>query len=284
MPEGTLTLPGGLKVKKNVAIGIGVAAVGIGAYAYYRNKQAQSTAQVDTGAQIDPQTGYPYGSQQDTAALAQLSGQTLPTANNASFVGGQIIGYDQYGNPIYGSGAGGFGGSGFGGPGGFSSNAQWTQAAESLMGSTGADAIAAALGKYLLGADLTEDQVTIVQQAIAAEGFPPVPGPNGFPPSYKTAQPPSGGGGGGTANPAVNPVQGLHAVARTTQIDVSWKATPNATSYLVKAHLGSRVVDQQSATGTSITLHNLRPKTAYRITVWAQPGKGSTASTTAKTN
>src|SRR5215831_12826679 len=281
MPDGNVTLPGGLKIKKNVAIILGLSGAGIAAYVLYQKRQASadtSTAATGTG-DIDPQTGFAYGSPEDQQALAALSGQTLPTANNASFVGGQIIGYDQFGNPIYGSGAGGFGGSGFGGPGGFSSNAQWTQAAESLMGSTGADAIAAALGKYLLGTPLTEDQVTIVQQAIAAEGFPPVPGPDGFPPSFRTAAtpPPTGGGS------AKNPVKGLSADARTTQIDVHWSALPGATKYLVKAYQGSRVVQQQTVTGTTTTLHNLHANTSYRITVWGQPGTGSTASTTART-
>src|SRR5215831_1530319 len=275
-----ITLPGGMKIKKNVAIVGGVFAGSIAAYFLWRQRQANQAASTDTSsANIDPQTGQPYGSPEDQAALAQLSGATLPTADSASFVGGQIVGYDQFGNPIYGSGAGGFGGSGFGGPGGFSSNAQWTQAAESLMGSTGADAIAAALGKYLLGVPLTPDQQTIVQQAIAAEGFPPVPGPDGFPPSFRTAEtpPPTGGG------TAKNPVQGLSVDPRTTQIDVHWKSLTGATKYLVKAYQGSRVVQQQTVTGMSTTLHNLHAKTSYRITVWGQPGTGSTASVTTRT-
>jgi len=276
-----ITLPGGLKLKKNVAIILGVSGAGIAAYVLYQKRQANSSAtDTTTGTgDIDPQTGFAYGSPEDQAALAGLAGSTLPTANNASFVGGQIIGYDQFGNPIYGSGAGGFGGSGFGGPGGFSSNAQWTQAAESLMGSTGADAIAAALGKYLLGTPLTDDQVTIVQQAIAAEGMPPVPGPDGFPPSFRTAAtpPPTGGG------TAKNPVKGLQATPRTTQIDVHWNPLTGATKYLVKAYKGSQIVQQQTVTGTFVTLHNLHAKTSYRITVWGQPGSGSTASVTTRT-
>jgi hypothetical protein len=40
MPDGTVTLPGGAKIKKNVAIAIGVGAVGVAAYVLYRQKQA----------------------------------------------------------------------------------------------------------------------------------------------------------------------------------------------------------------------------------------------------
>ena len=157
------------------------------------------------------------------------------------------------------------------------------------MGSDGADAIAAALGKYLLGQPLTPDQITTVQQAIASEGFPPVAGLNGNPPGYITAPPVGGNGGGGTgggtgAGPgAKNPVTGITAVPRTTQVDVHWNALPNAKTYLVKAKLGTRVAAQTSVAGTSTTRHDLKPKTSYRITVWGQPGSGSTGGITTRT-
>jgi hypothetical protein len=283
MPGETVTLPGGLHVKKNVAITVGIASVAVGGYFYYRQRkasQAAAASATDPNAQTDPQTGFAYGSPQDQAALAGMSGATLGQSNTgASFQGGQVIGYDQYGNPIYGQGQ-----PGSGMPGAFVSNAQWTQAAEALMGSNGADAIAAALGKYLLGQPLTVDQVTSVQQAIAAEGYPPVAGVNGNPPGYQTAQPPSGGGGGTGAGPgAKNPVTGITAVPRTTQVDVHWNALPNAKQYLVKAKVGNKVAAQDTVTGTSVTLHNLKPGTSYKITVWGQPGSGSTGSTTTRT-
>jgi hypothetical protein len=277
----TITLPGGLHIKKNVAIAIGIGAAGIAGYVLYKQSQASSTTTDTSGystADVDPQTGYPYGSPEDQAALAALSAGTLGQVNSAGYVGGSVIGYDQYGNPIYNQGQGG----GITGTGGFTNNAQWTQAAEALMGSTGADAIAAALGKYLLGQPLTDEQVTAVQQAIASEGFPPVPGPEGFPPSYHTAQPPSGGtGGGGVA--AKNPVKGLKADPRFTQIDVHWNALPNATKYLVKLHDGSKIAQQQTIAGTFTTFHNVKRNHSYRITVWGQPGTGATASVNART-
>jgi hypothetical protein len=289
MPDSTITLPGGLHVKKKVAITVALGSVAIGGYFYYRQRQASqaaaATTATDSSAQIDPQTGFAYGTPEDQAALAGLSGATLGQSNTgASFVGGQVIGYDQFGNPIYGQGQ-----PGSGMPGSFTSNAQWTQSAEALMGSDGADAIAAALGKYLLGQPLSPDQVTIVQQAIAAEGFPPNAGFNGNPPGYLTAPPVGGTGGGGTgggtgAGPgAKNPVTGIHAVPRTTQVDVHWNALPNAKSYLVKAWIGSKVVSQTTASGTSATLHNLKGNTSYKISVWGQPGSGSTGSTTTRT-
>jgi hypothetical protein len=275
---GHITLPGGLKVKKNVAIGIGVGAVVVAGVIYYRNKQ--QTAAADTtgtyGSGIDPQTGYAYGSPEDQAALAALSSGTTGQLDSASYVGGQTIGYDQYGNPVYGQGQGGL-------PGAFTNNAQWTQAAESYMGSDGNDAIAAALGKYITGQDLQADQVTVVQSAIASQGYPPIAGPAGFPPSYHTAGNPTQTPPPTAAPPAVNPVKGLHAVPRFTQIDVHWEPLTNATSYQVTLYKGTAQVTRIQTKGTFYTFHDLHKNTQYRVTVWGKPGKGSTASTTVKT-
>jgi hypothetical protein len=69
------------------------------------------------------------------------------------------------------------------GPGTFANNAEWATYAEQRMGSDGADAIAAALGKYLAGAEVTADQVTIIDEARAIAENPPVIGPGGKPPS-----------------------------------------------------------------------------------------------------
>lgn len=217
MPDD-VKLPGGAHVDKKVAIGAVVVLLAIAGVYYYRQKQAAATATPAPGsANIDPQTGYAYGSPEDQAALAAQSGGTLPTYDSASSVGGQVIGYDQYGNPVYGQGGGG----GSPGPGSYTSNAQWSQMAEAAMGSTGADAIAAALGKYLLGLPLTTDQVTSVQQAIASQGFPPVPGSDGFPPSYKTASTPPPPQGGVTV-PSVTGVYGGDAHAKLEAAGFKW--------------------------------------------------------------
>ena len=174
------------KVDKKVLIVGGVVVVALGYY-FYKKQQAASqsaaaaqttAADTTTAAQsdtnIDPQTGYPYGSPEDQAALASLSYGILPTDT----------GYGGVGYPYPGST-----GTGISGPGGYTNNAQWAQAAEASLGSDGNDAIAAALGKYLTGQDVTSDQQTIIQEAIAVQGTPPVPGPSGFPPSIHTSTP-----------------------------------------------------------------------------------------------
>lgn len=211
---------------------------------------APSSASSTDQSGIDPTTGYPYGSPEDQAALQALGSG-------------------------YGAGYGGFGfgaGGGSGGPlptgtGGFTTNAQWAQAAEQYLGSTGSDAIGAALGKYLAGVPITSDQATIVEQAIAVEGNPPVSGPNGMPPSFKLQ--PGGPGGGGNAH---NPVSGLRATPGSTGIDLTWNAAANATDYLVTAVGPGAPAAFKTGGATSTRVHDLRPKTHYDIRVRAQPG------------
>jgi hypothetical protein len=187
--EGQVKTPFGEMNKKTVAIA-GVGGVVIIGIVYYRSKQTAAANAAATAAaansaanatgtantQIDPATGYPYGSAEDEAALSQQQG----------------INYTGYG---FGGGGGYSGGGGSGGNPGppFTSNAAWASYCEQSMGSTGSDAIAAALGHYLVGVPLATGESTIVDQAIAIGGYPPVAGPNGYPPAFKT-----GGGGGGS--------------------------------------------------------------------------------------
>jgi Fibronectin type III domain len=251
---GTVTIAGH-QVPKTLAFG-GGALVVVAAIVYYRRKQASSsassaaaaagTSSTDTAAGIDPATGFPYGSPEDQAALASM---------------GSGFGYP----------GGGLGG-GSGGPlptggGGFTVNSQWAQAAETYMGSNGNDAIAAALGKYLTGQPVTQDQAQIIEEAIAAEGNPPVNGPNGMPPSFKTI--PGGPGPGGNAH---NPVSGLTATPGSTGIDLSWQASANATDYLVTAVGPGAGPAFKTGGATSTRVRNLRPHTHYDIRVRAQPG------------
>lgn len=201
MPDD-IKLPGGAHANKKVVLAVVGGVIIIGGYMYYKNKNAQTTADqtiaanttsaADTGTTIDPQTGFPYGSEEDQAALASLSFGILPT----QFGGGGGLG-----------GLGG-GGTGISGPGGFVNNAEWAQAAEAAMGSNGNDAIAAALGKYLTGQNVTPDQQTIIQEAIAIENAPPVPGTSGFPPNIHLGTGGTGGGGGGTPKVTVPNVVG----------------------------------------------------------------------------
>lgn len=150
---------------------------------------------------LDPATGLLAGSPEDEAALAaQASGYYGVSS------GGGVGGVTATGNPQ-----------------GFTNNAQWAQAAEEyITGGTGGggptDAVGNALGKYITGQNATSDQVTIIEQAIAFENYPPVAGTDGYPPNIRTTTPPTTGGTGGTGGGStaavtvkVPPIVGLDA-------------------------------------------------------------------------
>lgn len=183
----------GKPVKKSTAGAVAIGGVIIIGLLVYRSKKnaaaaaaaAASSNQAPTTDQsqnaLDPATGYPTGSVEDLAALQAEQGQ---------------YGY-QYGG--YGGGVGT--GTVTGNPTAFTNNAQWAQAAEQFItGSSGglgaSDAVGNALGKYITGGELSPTQADIVNQAIAFEGYPPVSGPDGYPPAIRLApvQPPPTGG------------------------------------------------------------------------------------------
>jgi hypothetical protein len=267
--EGTLETPIG-KVPKKGAVIVGVGAVGVLGIVWYRSKQQASQAATSSGtsstdsSNIDPATGYPYGSAEDVAAEQQLQGQSGALG-------------PLYDPQYYGGYGGGYGG-GFPGPqspGTFTSNAQWSQFAEDYLVNTvgeSASDVGNALGKYITGQPLTTDQEAFVNQAIAFAGQPPVPGADGFPPSMRNAPappPPPPPHKGGTAQ---NPVKGLHVSARFTQADVSWQPSKGATSYRVRIRdRHNHIVQEMNVTDTKITLHGLGKNVRYEANVLAEP-------------
>lgn len=254
--EGNINTPFGHVSKKTAVIG-GVGIAGVLGIAWYRSKQASAsstdTSSTDTSsADIDPATGFPYGSPEDIAALQQMQ----------SYSGGFGPTFDTTGGGDTGAGPG---------PGSFTSNAQWSQYAEDyLVNSVGLPAsdVGNALGKYLTAQPLTDAMVSIVTQAIAFADKPPISGPDGFPPSFKHEAGPPGPGPGN----AKNPVSGLEAHARFTQVDLSWKPSDHATSYRVRIRTpNNKLVQEQTTNGTGLTIHNLQRNTSYEANVLAQP-------------
>lgn len=141
------------------------------------------------GASGDP---YPWdgttGNPSDPNSMDPVTGVTY---------GDEQSGYG--GGGYYGGGSGGgyYGGGGSGGSGSggqqYATNAQWAQAAESyLSGQMGENPtqVGAAIGHYITGQPLDPAQVSLVEQAIAFTGQPPVAGPGGNPPGYVTAPQP----------------------------------------------------------------------------------------------
>lgn len=86
-------------------------------------------------------------------------------------------------------------------------NAQWTANVMAALGQVpnlDLGALSAALGLYLTGSAVSTDQEHLIDQAIAAAGYPPVDGPNGYPPAIHT-QPQTGQTPPPTPAPAPKP-------------------------------------------------------------------------------
>lgn len=206
-PPGGLVKGGKIGGVKKEYVYAGVAVGGVILVVVYMRSRQQSAAansalvtdpSGNQCAALSPTSGYCPGTPEDLAYQGTGVNGTLEGTNAASYVGGQIIGYDQYGNPIYSSNS-----QQSGVPGAFTNNAQWSQAAlqeiADLEPNADSGVVAAALGVYINGQPATPAQVSIIQQAIALEGMPPVGGTNGNPPGIVTAPVTSGGGpGGGT--------------------------------------------------------------------------------------
>lgn len=261
----------GSNVPKPVVIG-GGAAILVGGIFYYRKNQANaaSKASVDAAgsSEIDPATGYPYGSAEDAAALAAQGNYQNPIQGAYGFAG-------------YGGGAAANFGSGA--PGSFANNAEWAQFVENYeINNMGADgpSVGNAIGKYISGQPLSTDaMVSIVQSAIAIGGYPPTSGPNGHPPGYVTAVP------GTTApkppTPVANakPITGLKQTGKTrTSFTVAWTATtaPQGYSYMVK-QLNGKIVKLGQTGSHSVTITGMHPGWAYNFSIHGLPNGAGNA-------
>jgi hypothetical protein len=266
---------GGKPVDKTyVYVGVGIVLVA-GVY-YYRKNKASSAAQASVTAagstDIDPATGYPYGSAEDAAALNSQDNYQSPVAQGG-------YGYAGYAG---GSGSGAFG---QGAPGTFISNADWAQYVEGYeINTMGADAptVGNVIGKYLTGQPLTSDNmISIVQSAIAIGGYPPVPGPNGNPPSYVTGSttpttpptpvttiPPKSSHAGAISN--------LQGTVSGTTAKITWNSVPkpaNGYSYVMSEVTGAIFKKGQlTQFATSISFSGLKHGTTYNFGIQALPG------------
>lgn len=267
-PKGKGTIGG---MKKQYVYAGGAVLLVLVAVVYYRSKQQSAQAASSTTGNmvtdpagntctaLDPNSGYCPGTAEDLA----YQGNTINPLgmDSASSVGGQIIGYDQYGDPIYSQGP-----TSNTGPGTFTNNAEWAQAALQYMiqnePSANATTISTALGAYVNGQPVTDAQKNICEQAIAFEGLPPVAGPNGNPPNFvQGSNPPPTGG------TKLN----MKLTARYNSIDVSWSAIAGASGYKVSVYAAPKwnLVTSQGTNNTQLTFGNLKSKTKYKVNVTA---------------
>lgn len=157
-------------------IGLGIGGIAVAYYFHKKNQSAAANASTTTDTSTSNTSGdstdssYGYDSGYSPIDSGTSAYGTVPSAYQYDPTTGQ---YEYTGT------------LGVTAP---STNVQWSQMAESQLTADGYDPItvAAALGKYILGAEMTQDQYGIVQAAIALVG----PTPQAVPPAH-VAPPPS---------------------------------------------------------------------------------------------
>lgn len=169
--EGTFKTPVG-EVPKKAAVIAGAGIVLLVAVMYYRGKKMQpDVSMAGASTEINPATGYIYGSPEDAAAMAA----------QGSYLTGGMVGGGGGGGTVPGTG--------------FTTNAQWVQSTIAGMTNSSiiedAGALSVALGKYIAGQPVGDNTVmrSLIEQAIAFNGPPPLAGASGYPPSINTANP-----------------------------------------------------------------------------------------------
>lgn len=253
-PEG-----GGDGLKKALTRKLGplpvVAWIGIAivVWWYVNKKQNGGTAGSQTDpagnvGQIDPKTGYVYGSAEDVAAAGQSP-----------------------------SGLGGSSDSGTGGStiaGQYADNDAWAVAAINYLVSIGVDATSAnaAIQQFLASQPLTTQQQSEVNLAIQRIGSPPSP-PNPGTSVPPVVNPP------GTSTQATNPPTGFTTTAvGSTAITAKWNAATNAVSYTMHWGRTSAATDGSTTVSTTTaTASGLKPNTLYYLRVQANPAKTGAA-------
>ena len=151
----------GLSKNQAIFVAIGGAATVFLVYRHYKNASAvvndtSSTGTgTDTSSDIDPETGYAYGSTEDEEALAGLSGEASGDAY------GTLTSEPYYSTVATTQTP--------------TTNAAWSQYVQQQLGTIGYDpeTVAGAIGAYLSQIPLTATQAGIVQVALAECGPPP---------------------------------------------------------------------------------------------------------------
>ncbi len=185
---GTVKVPGiGAVPKKGAVYGtVAIVVIGGGIYVYRKRHAPAAGTGTTAGAAgtvtdpagntcpaLNPATGFCPGTAEDAAA-SQSGGY------NASQLGGGLAGY------YY--GPGGAIQPAPPGPGNFADNAEWSQYAINFMVQTlnaKPGPLGEALGKYLAGQGVDQDQHKLIEEAIAIAGQPPQAGTGGFPPRIR---------------------------------------------------------------------------------------------------
>lgn len=223
---------------------------GLGIFLLWRHDNAKKTAAA-ASAGVAGTSAYGYGSAVNSYGYGS---------------GSEPYGYSAYTYEPFGYGGNyGYGSFGSGvsevAPTQVVTNAQWVQAAAGQLGNTagysGASVIPA-LSAYSLGQPVTPAQEQYVTAGIGVEGYPPVPGPGGYPPAIKTTT--GGGGTGQTSNVTVPKTVGM------TQED----------AFRLLQDEGLKPTGSKTITGKTLTVQSSTPAAGTSVK------KGSTVKLTSK--
>lgn len=243
------------------------AAAAVAIWWYLKNRSSGGTStgggsQTDPAGNtgdINPSTGYVYGSPEDQAASSANTGDS----SSITGTGGATV------------------------AGAYPDNPTWASAAINYLVGIGIDPTAAnsAITQFLASQSLTTQQQADVNSAIQRLGAPPDPPQPGTAPS-PIVSPPSAG-----TVYATNPPTGLAVSSKaTTSVGLKWNKATNATAYTVSYGTSSAATGGSTTvtgTATSTTVTGLKAGTLYYFRVQgtpAKPGDGfaSTSATTSK--
>jgi hypothetical protein len=299
--EGTVHLPvfGTVKKKTAVFAGIGAPVLVLGIWYIRQRKASQAAAAAaqtaassgsagtvtdpagNTCSALDPVTGYCPGTEEDQQALALA--QSYDDGTDDTDLGdtgvSSPVTTTSTPSPV------------------ITTNAQWAGYAEQLLGSDGSDAIAAAISKYISGQPVTAAQQTIIQEAIAVAGSPPVSGPSGDPPGLNTTATntgtgttttgptapvtPTSPGSPSSPSPVTTAPTGFRVVSVTNgdTVNLAWNPVPGATGYVIAygPTSGSQAYKQGVAGGatSAATVAGVGAGSAgkHYFELWATPAK-----------
>jgi PASTA domain len=228
---------------------------GLGLVLWYRKHSASSSSSTDTSGTdtstadsgIDPSTGIPYADEYggDTGAYGVTPGAE---GTYDPLTGQYIPGYGTTGQVTT-----------------IATNAEWAQAAITTLTGEGYDpaTVTTAIGLFLAGQALTQNQYDIVTAAIGVEGNPP-----------SSVTPPhlAGGGGAGQTNP-VSPAPPHQPVGPGSGVSGGKVTVPNVigssglTARLAIAARGLKSVQSPKTTqrGKSTTVTSQSPKAGSKV-------------------
>lgn len=222
--DKTVNIPGLGKTNKvtvYVAVAAGVFALG---YAWYKhNKSSSSVA-------ANPATGTAAASSANSYGYGAYGYGGYTYSPNSYGYGYAALENALTGEEAYAYGYSAATGAGESGTGAPTTNAQWSQNAVTQLTAQGTNGatVQAALGVYLTGGQLTAAQQTVVQEAIAVEGYPPTAGAGGYPPAMNTASSTGQTGTTSATNVTIANVVGMDA-AQAQQVLISQGLKPEIT-------------------------------------------------------